>query len=157
MHLDYPRCNLLSGMYIICSPQKRHQRVNLLNLLKLGNHGIINNISLMQTCQLWHEIYELIHKLMYNVNISTATYLYAIFQHQTCVYQTKDQYDRFNEILNEMLCSQRWHDSVSPECIKVIEKFQTTMKEKENYFAFYTHSKISVIWCNDNISYWINQ
>ncbi len=61
-----------------------------------------------------------------------------------CVYRTKDQYDRSHEILSEMLISKHCKNSLSDECIHMIEKFQTSMKEKENYLAFYVRSKISM-------------
>jgi hypothetical protein len=85
----------------------------------------------------------IIYDLIFILNCSLASYLYTIFQYQTCVYWTKDQCDRLHEILSEMLKSKRCKDSLSDECIHVIEKFQTSMKEKENYFAFYVWSKIS--------------
>ena len=43
-----------------------------------------------------------------------------------------------------MLKSKWYKDSLSDECIHMIEKFQTSMKEKENYLAFYVQSKISI-------------
>ncbi len=56
----------------------------------------------------------------------------------------KIQYDRSNEILFEMSKSKRCKDSLSDECIHMIDKFQTSMKEKENFLAFYVRSKISM-------------
>ncbi len=78
------------------------------------------------------------------MSCSLASYLYTIFQYQTCVYWTKDQYDRSHEILSEMLKSKRCKDYLSDEYIHVIEIFPTSMKEKENYLAFYIRSKISM-------------
>ncbi len=86
----------------------------------------------------------IIYDLIFILNYSLASYLYTIFQYQTCVYWTKDQYDRSHEILSEILKSKRCKDSLSHECIHVIEKFQTSMKKKENYLAFYVRSKISM-------------
>jgi hypothetical protein len=74
---------------------------------------------------------------MYILNCSLATYLNAIFQYQTCEYQTKEQYDGSNEILSEMVFSKRCKDFLSDKCIKVIEKFQTNIKEKENNLDFH--------------------
>ncbi len=84
---------------------------------------------------IWSNIY---------LNFSISSYLYTIFQYQTCIYQTKDQCDRSHEILPEMLKSKQCKDCLSDECIHMIEKFQTSMKEKENYLAFYIRSKISM-------------
>ncbi len=86
----------------------------------------------------------MIYDLIYILNCSLASYLYTIFQNQTCVYRTKDQYDRSHEILSEMWKSKRCKDSLSDECIHMIEKFQTSVKEKGNYLAFYLRSKISM-------------
>jgi hypothetical protein len=43
-----------------------------------------------------------------------------------------------------MLKSKWCKDSLSDDYIHMIEKFQTSMKEKENYLAFYVWSKISM-------------
>jgi hypothetical protein len=43
-----------------------------------------------------------------------------------------------------MLKSKRCKDYLSDEYIHVIEIFPTSMKEKENYLAFYIRSKISM-------------
>jgi hypothetical protein len=85
-----------------------------------------------------------IYDLIFILNCSLARYLYTIIQYQTCVYLTKDQCDRLHEILSEMLKPKWCKDSLSDECIHMIEMFQTSMKEKENYLAFYVRSKISI-------------
>jgi len=86
----------------------------------------------------------IIYDLIFILNYSLASYLCTIFQYQTCVYQTKDQHDRSHEILSEMLKSNWCKDSLSDECIHMIDKFQTSMKEKENYLAFHVWLKISM-------------
>ncbi len=92
----------------------------------------------------WDASIDIIYELIHILNFSLATYLYKKFQYQACVYQTKTQYDRSSEILTEMLCLQWCQDSLSPEHIKVIEKFQANMKKKENYLAFHIRFKISM-------------
>ncbi len=82
--------------------------------------------------------------LIFLVNILLATYLYAIFQHQVCVYHTKEQYDRSHELLSEMLDSEMCTKTLSPACINAIQKFQIDIKEKECYLAFYIQSKNSM-------------
>ena len=86
----------------------------------------------------------IIYDLIFILNSSLASYLYTIFQYQTCVYRTKDQYDRSHEILSEMLKSKWCKDCLSDECIHMIEKFQTSMKEKKNYLVLYVRPKISM-------------
>ncbi len=78
----------------------------------------------------------IIYDLIFSLNYSSASYLYNIFQYQTCVYPTKDQYDRSHEILSEMSKSKWCKDSLSNECMHIIDKFQTSMKKKENYLDF---------------------
>ncbi len=73
-----------------------------------------------------------------------ASYIYGIFQHQACVYQTKAQYDRSNMILTEILSSPWCQQVLSTDCIKAIENFQCTMIEKETYLAFYLRKTISM-------------
>ncbi len=75
---------------------------------------------------------------------SIASYIYRIFQHQACVYQTKAQYDRSNMILTEMLSSPWCQEVLSTDCIKAIEKCQCTMIEKEAYLAFYLWKTVSM-------------
>jgi hypothetical protein len=70
----------------------------------------------------------IIYDLILLLNCSLASCLYTIFQYQTCVYQTKDQYDRSHVILSKMLKSKRCKDYLSDECIHMIEKYQTSMK-----------------------------
>ncbi len=70
----------------------------------------------------------IIYDPIFILNCSLASYLYTILQYQTCIYRTKDQYDRSHEILFEMLKSKWRKDSLSDECIHMIEKFQTSMK-----------------------------
>jgi hypothetical protein len=101
---------------------------------KLGEYPIFIN----------EHITIILYDLTYILNCSLASYLYTIFQYQTCVYRTKDQYNRSHEILSEMLKTKRCKDCLSDECIHMIEKFQTSMKEKENYLAFYICSKSSM-------------
>jgi hypothetical protein len=109
-------------------------------------------IELPEVGQKWGEYQIFINKhltiilydLIYILNCSLASYLYTIFQYQTCVYWKKDQYDRSHEILSEMLNLKKWKDCLSIQCIQMIDKFQTSMKEKEKYLAFFICLKISM-------------
>ncbi len=78
------------------------------------------------------------------MNILSANYLYAIFQHQVCVYPTKEQYDRSQELLFKMLDWEVCTKTLSPECINAIQQFQINIKEKVCYLAFYVRLKISM-------------
>ncbi len=124
---------------------------DLYSLLLSKKTCTVKLIELTEVGQKWgeYQIFNnehfplIIYDLIFILNYSLASYLCTIFQYQTCVYQTKDQYDRSHEILSEMLKSKRCKDLLSDECIHMIDKFQTSMKEKENYFVFYIRSKIS--------------
>jgi len=41
--------------------------------------------------------------ILYVAHLSIAEFLYGIFQHQACVYRSRDQYDRSHEILTDVL------------------------------------------------------
>ena len=76
------------------------------------------------------------------MTLLSANYLYAIFQHQVCVYRTKQQYDQSHELLMKMLVSDMCIKTLSTVCINAIQQFQIVMKEKACYLAFYVHSTI---------------
>ncbi len=89
-------------------------------------------------------IYDIVSQNLLIFLWSKAIYIYGIFQHQACVYQTKAQYDRSNMILTEMLSSPLCQDVLSKNCIKAIETFQCSMIDKETYLAFYVQKTISM-------------
>ena len=76
------------------------------------------------------------------VHVQLAKYIYGVFQQQTCVYRTKAQYDRSHQLLSQMILSPMSREVLSIDCIKPIEKFQMTIKEKEQYLAFYVRLSI---------------
>ncbi len=106
-------------------------------------------IELTEVGKLWGEYQFIINKnltiiiydLIYILNFSLAIYLYKIFQHQTYVLN-KGTICQITWNMSKMLKWQRCQDSVSHECINVIENFETNMKEKEKYLAFHIWSKI---------------
>jgi hypothetical protein len=111
-------------------------------------------IELTENGKLWVEyqfiidknLTIIIHDLIYIFYFSLATYLYATFQHQTCEYQTKEQYDRSHEILFKILKSQRCSDSLSCECIKVIDFFLDKHEgDKELFGIAHTTQNFDVI------------
>ena len=71
-----------------------------------------------------------------------AKYIYGVFQYQTCVYRSKEQYDRSHQIFTYMMLSPMCMNVLSNDCRKAIEKFQMNIKEKENYLAFYVRVKV---------------
>jgi hypothetical protein len=89
-------------------------------------------------------IYDFLSQNLLIFPWSKAIYIYGIFQHQACLYQTKAQYDRSNMILTEMLSSPLCQDFLSKDCIKAIEKLQCSMIDKETYLAFYVRKTISI-------------
>jgi len=71
-----------------------------------------------------------------------AKYIYGVFQYQTCIYRSKEQYDRSHQIFTDMMLSPMCMNVLSNECRKAIEKFQMNIKEKENYLAVYVRVKV---------------
>ena len=53
-----------------------------------------------------------------------------------------EQYDRSHQLLTKMIISHMCTEVLSNDCCKAIEKFQMTMKEKEQYLAFYVRVNI---------------
>jgi hypothetical protein len=92
----------------------------------------------------YNHIYDLVSRHLLIFSLSKAIYIYGIFQHQACLYQTKAQYDVPNIILTEMLSSPLCADVLSKDCIKAIENFQCSMIDKETYLAFYVWKTISM-------------
>ncbi len=129
--------NLLSVIYIRCC-HKKTCTGKLIEVTEVGQKWGEYQIFINE-----HFIL-IIYDLILLLNCSLASYLYTIFQFPACVHRTKDQYDRSHEILSELLKSKRCKDCLADECIHMIEKFQTSMKEKENYLAFYMQSKFSM-------------
>jgi hypothetical protein len=64
-----------------------------------------------------------------------ATYIYKVFQYQACVYRTQAQYHRSHVLLTEMLPA---------DCILAVEKFQVTMKDKEQYIVYQVRKDVSL-------------
>jgi hypothetical protein len=110
-------------------------------------------IELTEVGQKWGEYLILINEyftiilydLIYILNCSLASYLCTIFQYQTCVHLTKDQYDRSHEILSEMLKLKRCKDCLSDECIQMIEKFQTSIKKGKLLGFLHMFQNLNVI------------
>jgi hypothetical protein len=73
-----------------------------------------------------------------------ATYIYKVFQYQACVYQTQAQYHRLHVLLTEMLQSEQARETLSAECILAVDKFQITMKDKEQYIAYHVRKDVSL-------------
>jgi hypothetical protein len=73
-----------------------------------------------------------------------ATYIYKVFQYQACVYQTQAQYNRSHVLLTEMLQSEQAREILSAECILAVEKFQVTMKDKEQCIAYHVRKDVSL-------------
>jgi hypothetical protein len=119
-------------------PSKKSCKGKLIELTEVGQNWDEYQIFINEHFTI------IIYDPIYILNCSLASYLYTVFQYQTCVYWTKDQYDRSHEILSEMLKSKRCKDCLSDECIHMIELLQTSMKEKENYLAIYIRLKISM-------------
>ncbi len=83
---------LLSVIYVHCC-HKKTRNGKLLELpevgLKWGEYQIFVN----------EHFTLIIYDLIYILNCSIASHLYTIFQYQTCVIRTNDQYDRSHEFL----------------------------------------------------------
>ncbi len=63
------------------------------------------------------------------------------------MHQTKAQYDRSHVLLSEILQTEQARKILSAECILAVEKFQVTIKDKEQYIAYHFRKDVSLS-CN---------
>ncbi len=78
---------------------------------------------------------------MFNL-ISTGDWLYMLFMHQACVYETKHQYVISNEILTTLIKEAYQNDRISEILKEDIEAFQVKMNLKQEYLACYLWKNI---------------
>jgi hypothetical protein len=74
--------------------------------------------------------------------ISTSDWLYMLFMHQACVYKTKHQYVKSNEILTTVLKEAYQNDCISDILKEGIEAFQVKINLKQEYHAYYLWKNI---------------
>ena len=68
--------------------------------------------------------------------------MYKLFMSQACVYETKAQYDKSNDILTKMLSALVSKGSINVTIKTAIEAFQTKMSNKEHHLAFWVRKHI---------------
>jgi hypothetical protein len=69
--------------------------------------------------------------------MSTGDWLYMLFMHQACVYKTKYQYVKSNEILTTVIKEAYQNDRISDILKEGIEAFQVKINLKQEYLAYY--------------------
>jgi hypothetical protein len=74
--------------------------------------------------------------------MSTGDWLYMLFMHQACVYKTKHQYVKSNEILTTVFKEAYQNDCVSDILKEGIEAFQVKINLKQEYLAYYRRKNI---------------
>ncbi len=75
-------------------------------------------------------------------SMSTGDWLYMLFMHQACVYKTKHQYVKSNEILTTVIKEAYQNDSISDILKEGIEAFQVKINLKQEYLAYYLRKNI---------------
>ncbi len=63
--------------------------------------------------------------------ISTGDWLYMLFMHQACVYETKYQYVKLNELLSTVIKEAYQNDRISDILKEGIEAFQVKINLKQ--------------------------
>jgi hypothetical protein len=66
----------------------------------------------------------------------TGDWLYMLFMHQTCVYKTKEQYVKSNEILTAVLKEALLKGRINDILKDAIQAFQVKMNVKQEYLAY---------------------
>jgi hypothetical protein len=74
--------------------------------------------------------------------MSTGDWLYMLFMHQACVYETKHQYVKSNEILTTVIKEAYRNDRISDILKEGIEAFQIKINLKQEYLAYYLRKNI---------------
>jgi hypothetical protein len=74
--------------------------------------------------------------------MSTGDWLYMLFMHQACVYETKHQYVKSNEILTTVIKEAYQNDRISKILKEGIEPFQVKMNLKQDCLAYYLQKNI---------------
>jgi hypothetical protein len=74
--------------------------------------------------------------------ISTGDWLYMLFMHQACVYETKHQHVKSNEILTTVIKEAYQNDQISDIPKDCIEAFQVKINLKQEYLAYYLQKNI---------------
>jgi hypothetical protein len=74
--------------------------------------------------------------------ISTGDWLYMLFMHQACIYKTKHQYMKSNEILTTVIKEAYQNDRISGILKEGIEAFQVKINLKQEYLAYYLRKNI---------------
>jgi hypothetical protein len=74
--------------------------------------------------------------------IYTGDWLYMLFMHQACVYETKHQYVKSNEILTTVIKEAYQNDRISDILKEGIEAFQVKINLKQEYLAYYLQKNI---------------
>ncbi len=74
--------------------------------------------------------------------MSTGDWLYMLFMHQACVYKTKHQYVKSNEILITVIKEAYQNDRISDILNEGIEAFQIKINLKQEYLAYYLWKNI---------------
>jgi hypothetical protein len=67
----------------------------------------------------------------------TGDWLYMLFMHQACVYKTKQQYMKSNEILTAVIKEAHLNCRINDILKDAIQAFQVKMHVKQEYLAYY--------------------
>ena len=69
-------------------------------------------------------------------------WVYMLFMHQACVYETKEQYIKSNTILTAVMKEAHEDGRIHDLLKEAIEAFQLKMIGKQEYFAYYVRKFI---------------
>ncbi len=72
----------------------------------------------------------------------TGDWLYMLFMHQACVYKTKQQYVKSNEILTDIIKEAHLNCRINDILKDAIQAFQVKMNVKQEYLAYYVRKHI---------------
>jgi hypothetical protein len=71
-------------------------------------------------------------------------WLYKLFMHQACVYETKSQYMKSHSILTEVVAKLYADELITQQLKEAIESYQVKITTKEHFLAYYIRRTISM-------------
>jgi hypothetical protein len=89
-----------------------------------------------------NSLYKFVHFFCIIKYMFTGDWLYMLFMHQACVYETKEQYVKSNEILTAVVKEALLKGCINDILKDAIQASQVKMNIKQEYLAYYVRKHI---------------
>lgn len=88
-----------------------------------------------------HIVYSYLHT---HVSFLLGEWVYKLFMHQACVYETKSQYVKSHSMLTEVVAKLYADGLITQQLKEAIESYQVKITTKEHFLAYYICRTISM-------------